>query len=64
MKFLFPLALLAVGAVAQTTTAATPKASSECDADYIVSNCLESETDKVRGPRPTIRTRRLGNGVK
>ncbi|CAM1500914.1 Fc.00g100760.m01.CDS01 [Cosmosporella sp. VM-42] len=48
MKFLFPLALLAVGAVAQTTTADAPAASATgCDADYIVTNCLESETDKV-----------------
>ncbi|KAH8170499.1 hypothetical protein LIA77_09280 [Sarocladium implicatum] len=50
MKFL-PIALLAVGVSAQTTTEPTsiaaPAASSSCEADYIVERCLSTEKDKV-----------------
>lgn len=45
MKFLLPLALLALGATAQKTAT---KSDSGCDADYIVTNCLELEQSKVR----------------
>jgi hypothetical protein len=37
--FLFPLAVLASSAMAQTTSA--------CGADYIVDQCLEFETNKL-----------------
>jgi len=37
--FLFPLAVLASSAMAQTTTA--------CGADYIVESCLDFETTKL-----------------
>ncbi|CAG7560530.1 unnamed protein product [Fusarium equiseti] len=50
MKFLWSLALFAAAASAQSTTdsgAAAPSASGECDADYIVKRCLETENAKV-----------------
>ncbi|KAH7149516.1 hypothetical protein B0J13DRAFT_606637 [Dactylonectria estremocensis] len=48
MKFFVTLALLAasVSAASTTTTAATAS-STACDADYIVTSCLESEEAKV-----------------
>lgn len=47
MKFIISLALLAIGATAQTTKAVS-QGDSSCDADYIVTNCLELEQVKVR----------------
>lgn len=46
MKFLIPVALLALGVSAQSS-AAGGSSSSKCDADYIVTNCLESENAKL-----------------
>ncbi|KAF4344695.1 phospholipase d1 [Fusarium beomiforme] len=51
MKFLWSLALFAAAASAQSTTdsgAAAPSASSECEAEYIVKRCLETENAKVQ----------------
>ncbi|KAG9502752.1 hypothetical protein J7337_005586 [Fusarium musae] len=49
MKFLWSLALFAAAASAQSSTdsGAAPSASSECEADYIVKKCLETENAKV-----------------
>lgn len=47
MKFIVSLALLAIGATAQTTKAVS-QGDASCDADYIVTNCLELEQVKVR----------------
>ncbi|KAI8672568.1 hypothetical protein LRP88_02921 [Fusarium phalaenopsidis] len=53
MKFVWSLALLAAaGASAQSSetvaeTAAAPSASSECEAEYIVKRCLETENAKA-----------------
>lgn len=47
MKFFVPLALLAVGVSAATTVSTAASASSTaCDADYIVTQCLETEEKK------------------
>lgn len=56
MKFIWSLALFAAAASAQSTTdsgAAAPSASGECDADYIVKRCLETENAKVEDCKPT-----------
>ncbi|KAM0557142.1 hypothetical protein ACHAPJ_005405 [Fusarium lateritium] len=50
MKFLWSLALFAAAASAQSSTgsdAASPSASGECEAEYIVKRCLETENAKV-----------------
>ncbi|CCT68700.1 uncharacterized protein FFB20_15862 [Fusarium fujikuroi] len=49
MKFLWSLALFAAAASAQSSTdsGAAPSASSECEAEYIVKRCLETENAKV-----------------
>lgn len=53
MKFLLALAALAIGVSAQSTSAAasasaaTSGGDSKCLADYIVTRCLETETNKV-----------------
>ncbi|PNP79645.1 hypothetical protein FNYG_06991 [Fusarium nygamai] len=49
MKFLWSLALFAAAAAAQSSTdsGAAPSASSECEAEYIVKRCLETENAKV-----------------
>ncbi|KAF5967326.1 CFEM domain-containing protein [Fusarium coicis] len=51
MKFLWSLALFAAAASAQSSTdsGAAPSASSECEAEYIVKRCLETENAKVEG---------------
>lgn len=54
MKFLLSLAIFAaagVSAQSATTDASSSKSTSECEADYIVTRCLETETVKVRSPR-------------
>jgi hypothetical protein len=43
MKFFVPLSLFAVAVSAQTTAS-----KSGCDADFILTRCLETETPKVR----------------
>ncbi|KAF5620999.1 phospholipase d1 [Fusarium sp. NRRL 52700] len=50
MKFLWSLALFAAAASAQSSTdsGAAPSASSECEAEYIVKRCLETENAKVQ----------------
>ncbi|KAF7547098.1 hypothetical protein G7Z17_g7955 [Cylindrodendrum hubeiense] len=49
MKFILSLALFAaagVSAATTVTTAVSASSSSECDADYIVTKCLETEENK------------------
>ncbi|KAH7223550.1 hypothetical protein BKA60DRAFT_265067 [Fusarium oxysporum] len=50
MKFLWSLALFAAAASGQSSTdsGAAPSASSECEAEYIVKRCLETENAKVQ----------------
>jgi hypothetical protein len=47
MKFLV-LALVAVTGISAASTTVTPGGNKDCDADYIVRQCLLTENDKVR----------------
>ena len=64
MKFLIPLAIAAITGVSAVTTAATPTVSpvpvpipeggdKDCLANYIVKQCLQTESDKVRKTHST-----------
>lgn len=51
MKFVLSLALAVAGVSAVTTTSSAAASSSSCEADYIVTQCLSTETDKVSSGR-------------
>ncbi|CAI6100123.1 hypothetical protein V2G26_008612 [Clonostachys chloroleuca] len=48
MKFFVPLSIFAVAVTAQTTAS-----KSGCDADFILTRCLETETPKAQACNPT-----------